>query len=124
MAYAGGFAAGNVVGSWLEAKLAIGVELVRILGHDMSVGLDHQLRELGYEVASLHGMRSDNEPVEILLITERRRKVPQLLKTVAALDPDAVCTVNDIKLPARGHTSRPRRSLPHLPDSLRISKRK
>lgn len=124
VAYAAGFAAGNVVGSWLEAKLAIGVELVRILGHDAQVGLDHQLRDLGYEVASIHGMGSDTEPVEILLIVERRRKVPGLLRTVASLDPSAVCTVNDVKMPARGLTSRPRRGFPALPDSLRISKRK
>ncbi|MEZ4386383.1 MAG: DUF5698 domain-containing protein [Candidatus Krumholzibacteriia bacterium] len=124
VAYAAGFAMGNVVGSWLEAKLAIGVELVRILGHDPTVGLDRRLRELGYEVASLHGMGSATEPIEILLITERRRKVPALLQTVAKLDPTAACTVNDVKLPGRGQTSRPRRAFPALPDALRVTKRK
>ncbi len=124
VAYAAGFATGNIVGSWLESKLAIGVELVRILGHNPALGLDHELRGLGYEVASLHGMGSATEPIEILLITERRRKVPELLRKVAELDPTAACTVNDVKLPARGLTSRPRRGFPALPDALRVSKRK
>ena len=53
-----------------------------------------------------------------------RRRVPALLKLVAALDPDAVCTINDVKQPARALPSRPRRSWAFLPDALKITKRK
>ena len=66
VAYAGGFATGNIVGSWLEAKLAMGLELVRILHHDASLDLPRQLRRLGYDVTCIQGVANVNEPVEIL----------------------------------------------------------
>ena len=124
VAYAAGFAVGNVAGSWVEAKLAMGLELVRILGHDPRRDMAGRLRSLGYEVVSLQGVANATEPVEILMITDRRRRVPQLLRTVASIDPGAVCTVNDVKQPSKGMTSRPRRAFFALPDGLRVSKRK
>jgi uncharacterized protein YebE (UPF0316 family) len=125
VAYAAGFAAGNIIGSWLEAKLAMGLELVRILSLDPEVHLAGKLRDQGYEVTSLSGVENVTQPVEVLLIIERRRKMPQLLRLVAALDPTAVCTTNDIKRPAQALLPRRRRRALHaLPDALRSSKRK
>jgi uncharacterized protein YebE (UPF0316 family) len=123
-AYAGGFAVGNVVGSWLEAKLAMGLELVRVLGHDPAVQLASRLRYLGYEVTALAGVENVTQPVEVLLIVEKRRRMPQLLRTIAAIDPTAVCTTNDIKRPAQALRPRRRRGFLGLPDALRSTKRK
>ncbi len=124
VAYAGGFATGNIVGSWLEAKLAMGLELVRVLGHDPAANLAGRLRDAGYEVTALAGVENVSQPVEVLLIVERRRKVPQLLRAVAEIDPSAACTTNDIKRPAQALLPRRRRSFLGLPDALRSSKRK
>jgi len=124
VAYAGGFAVGNIVGSVVEGKLAMGLELVRVLNHDPEGSLAAELLARGYEVTALPGVENGKVPVEILLITERRRRVPALLRTLATLDPDAVCTVNDVKQPARALPSRPRRAWFALPDALRVTKRK
>ena len=124
VAYAGGFATGNIVGSWIESKLALGLELVRILGHDPSIGLPRKLRYLGYEVACLRGEEGDETPLEILLITERRRRVPQLLRIISELDPEAVCTINEVKRPAQAMAGRQRCPFWRRPDMMRISKRK
>ena len=43
-AYAAGFATGNYVGIWVEAKLAIGHELVRVVSYRSE--LAHRVREL------------------------------------------------------------------------------
>jgi uncharacterized protein YebE (UPF0316 family) len=124
VAYASGFATGNIVGSWLESKLAMGLELVRIMSLDPGVHLAGRLRERGYEVTALSGVENDSQPVEVLLLIERRRKVPQLLREVAAIDPTAACTTNDIKRPAQALLPRRRRSFLGLPDAMRLSKRK
>ncbi|MDD5719043.1 MAG: DUF5698 domain-containing protein [Candidatus Krumholzibacteria bacterium] len=124
VAYAAGFAVGNIAGSWLESKLAMGLELVRILGTDPTVDLAGKLRGQGYEVTALHAVENVTQPVEVLLIVERRRKVPQLLREVAAIDAAAVCTTNDVKRPAQALLPRRRRSFLGLPDALRSSKRK
>jgi uncharacterized protein YebE (UPF0316 family) len=124
VAYASGFAVGNVVGSWLESKLAMGLELVRILGHDPAAQLASKLRDLGHEVTALSGIENLTQPVEVLLIVEKRRRMRQLLRAVAAIDPTAVCTTNDIKRPAQALLPRRRRGFLHLPDALRSTKRK
>ncbi len=97
VAYAGGFAVGNVVGIWLEGKLAIGTELVRAISASPEVELARSLRKQEFEVLELDGHGGDDKPVEVLLVVERRRRVPQLLRLIREMDPLAVCTVSDVK---------------------------
>lgn len=95
-AYAGGFAAGNVAGIWLEARLGVGLELVRAISQNPGIQLGRQLRTAGYAVVDIQG--SDGSvPVEVLLITERRGKVATLLSLIERTDPSAVCTTTDVR---------------------------
>jgi uncharacterized protein YebE (UPF0316 family) len=55
LAFAGGFAAGNVVGIWLESKLAVGMETVRAISTNRDIQLAQQLRAAGYSVIELAG---------------------------------------------------------------------
>jgi uncharacterized protein YebE (UPF0316 family) len=124
VAYAAGFATGNIVGSWLEAKLAIGLELVRIISTGSEARLAPALTRLGYDVTELSAVANDTRDVEVVLVVERRRRVPELMRQVAQLDPTAVCTMNDVK-----RLSTPRLTPMHRPghfltDWLRVSKRK
>lgn len=96
LAYAGGFAAGNVVGISLENKLAIGTELVRAVSLDPSIELAARLRRDGFDVIELDG-EGDGEKVEVLLIVEKRRRVPALLRRIREIDPAAYFTISDVK---------------------------
>lgn len=113
-AYAGGFAAGNMVGIWLESRLAIGWQLVRIVSADPTVHLAQRLRQQGHQVISLAGTGAEESPVEVLLIADQRRRIRRLLHLVRSLDPQAFWTTNDVKrrpdaapMRARGVWSRP-----------------
>jgi len=97
LAYAGGFAAGNVVGIWLEGKLAIGLEMVRVISRNPGVELAQRLGRRGYSVIELVGEAEDDAPVEVLLIVETRRKVPGLLQAITEEDATAFWTISDIK---------------------------
>lgn len=97
VAYAAGFAMGNFVGIWLESKLALGSELVRAISRDLSIDLAGQLRLRGHSVTELPGNSDTHTPVEVLLIVERRRRVPDLLAEIRAIDPNAIITISDIK---------------------------
>lgn len=99
VAYAGGFAAGNAAGIWLESKLAIGSELVRAISRNPEVHLAESLRVAGYSVTEIPGTGDDGQPVEVLLVVERRRQVPALLGLITESDPGAVWTINDVKCP-------------------------
>lgn len=95
--YAGGFAAGNIIGIFLEGKLAIGSELIRAVSHNPHVDLAGKLRMQGYDdVIEIPGERAGT-PVEVLLVVSRRRRVPALLRAIDRIDPSAIYTVSDVK---------------------------
>ncbi len=97
VAYAGGFAMGNVVGMYIESKLAMGSELVRAMSDNREIELAESLRGQGYSVTELAGTTESDRSVEVLLIDEKRRNVPRLIATIMKLDPHAIWTVSDIK---------------------------
>ncbi len=118
VAYAGGFAVGNIVGVSLEHKLAIGSELVRAVSLDKSVELARRLRTEGYDVIELEGMNNE-KPVGVLLVVEKRRRVPSLLKMIDQTDPDAYYTITDVK-----HTMKQYRNARKEPGLVSNVKRK
>jgi uncharacterized protein YebE (UPF0316 family) len=96
LAYALGFAVGNYVGISIESHFAIGNELVRCISFNRDV-LAETLRNKGYRVVSFDGDMGEGQPVEMLFIIEKRRKVASLIKLIKALDQTAFYTVSDIK---------------------------
>lgn len=97
VSYAGGFAIGNIVGIWLESKLAMGSELIRAVSENPEIRLASRLREQDFSVVEITGHGENAAPVEILLVVEQRRKLPRLLQLINHVDPDAVYTTSDIK---------------------------
>lgn len=53
IAYAGGFATGNFVGMYLEERLAIGHEMIRVITRKDATSLIEKLRDMGYGVTSV-----------------------------------------------------------------------
>src|SRR5690606_23609326 len=88
VAYAGGFAAGNIVGIWLEGKLAIGDALVRAGSENPEVDLGASLRDLGYSVTDVTGRGDRGVRVEVLFIVVPRRRVRTLLRAIHETDPE------------------------------------
>lgn len=97
ISYAAGFSIGNYVGISLESRLAVGSELVRVISRNRDVDLAQVLRADGYRITEIDGRDDDDVPVEVLLVTERRRRVPQLLRTIERLDANAIWTISDVK---------------------------
>lgn len=97
VAYAGGFAAGNVVGIYFESKLAIGNAVVTAISEDLKIKLTKILRDKGYIVTELIGKGHKEVPVEITLIAEKRRNIPELLSEIEQADPNAFYTVEDLR---------------------------
>jgi uncharacterized protein YebE (UPF0316 family) len=121
-AYAGGFATGNMVGMWLESRLAIGWQLVRIVSTDPAVQLADRLRQSGYDVINLPGRGAADAPVEVLLVADQRRRIRRLVRLVRELDPEAFWTTNDVR--RRPDETLRRRGVWSRPEWLRIIKKK
>jgi uncharacterized protein YebE (UPF0316 family) len=86
--YALGFSTGNVVGIFLERKLAIGNIVLRIISLRNGPQLAEKIRELGYAVTTFAG-EGMKGPVLQLNIVCQRRNLRQILNTVRGLEPDA-----------------------------------
>ena len=97
IAYAAGFGVGNLVGVWLESKLALGLELVRVVSEDVKIAMGKSLRALKHSVIELQGAGEQGTPVEIVFVVEQRKRVVSLVREIESIDPNAFCTVSDIK---------------------------
>ena len=117
VAYAAGFGTGNYVGIWIEGRLAIGSELVRCISYNLD-SLAGTIREAGYKVVSVDGGFDRDEPVEVLLIIEKRRMIPGLVKLINELDPSAVYSVSPVTSVHAGPDLLPRPSFVGSPLAL------
>lgn len=95
--YAAGFAAGNYLGIALEARLAIGKEMLRVVSYRSDVSLGDIIRSAQVRVIELDGRRREGEPVQVLLIILPRRRVPEIVDLVKTNDPEALFTISDVK---------------------------
>ena len=109
LAYASGFAVGNYVGISIESRFAIGNELIRCISFSRDV-LAGKIRKEGFKVVSFDGDMGEGYPVELLLIIEKRRNIPSLIKLIKELDQTAVYSVSDVKSIYEGPDLLPRRS--------------
>ena len=93
--YAVGFAAGNFVGMWIESRLAIGHQMVRVISK-REANLADELWKLNYAVVEMDGRTVAGE-MDILFVAEKRRNVPKLLRQIHEIDHEAFLTVEDVK---------------------------
>jgi uncharacterized protein YebE (UPF0316 family) len=97
LVYASGFAAGNVVGSIIEGKMAIGTIMVRIVPKKTcDIDLAEKLRSMGFGVTVLEGIGKDG-PICMLDTTLHRKELTVLLNFLKKTDADAFTTVSDAR---------------------------
>lgn len=101
LGYAGGFAAGNWVGLWVEERLAFGIATVRIISTHVGVEMAEALRARGYGVTEFQGLGRDG-PVEVVFTVSPRRHVDDILHEVGTWDPDAFVTLEHAQSIERG----------------------
>ncbi len=111
LAWAGGFSAGTYCGMRLEERLALGHQLVRIISHGPCEDLIERLRgqQFGVTVVPAHGSTG---PVQLILVAAGRTKIPALLRTLKAHDPDLFFTLEDVRSVESGISGTPRVTRP------------
>lgn len=122
LGYAGGFAMGNVVGMWIEGKLAFGLAIIRVISKHGGVEVAEALRDEGFGVTEFTGQGRDGN-VEILDTVVRRRHIPAVLKVVDLWDPRAFVMVEEPRLIRQGWVqARPTDRMP-IPFNWRVRNR-
>jgi len=106
VAYGLGFASGNLVGSWIEEKIAVGYVLAQIVTVKNGGTLDQSLRELGYGVTAMPCYGMEGAPRTNLQVLLKRKELPALLKKMKDFDPEAFISIFDTRKIMGGYFSR------------------
>lgn len=97
IAYSGGFATGNLVGSFIERKLAIGYVIIQMFPPPHCCpALVERLREKDYGVTKIIG-EGRSGPREILIVTAKRKDQRAILDLMNEIAPDTFYNLSDIR---------------------------
>lgn len=99
--YAAGFATGNVVGMFIEERLAIGHTLISIVSSRRGSAIAEHLRDQGYAVTEVPARGKDGA-VSLLNVSVLRKNVDRVRKIVNDVDPEAFITAEDVRPIRRG----------------------
>jgi uncharacterized protein YebE (UPF0316 family) len=97
LGYAGGFAAGTLVGVMIEGYLAYGLATVHIVSRHGGVEIAEAMRERGFGVTEVPGYGRDGG-VELVQSVVQRQHLDEISRIVARWDPDAFVTVEEPRI--------------------------
>ncbi len=98
VAYAGGFAAGTMLGSTIERWLAMGSVLVRVITPIETDPVSPILRQRGFGVTVVNGEGRDGE-VRVLFTVIPKKRVAEVLGLISHINHEAFVTVEEARLP-------------------------
>ncbi len=96
IAYSAGFAAGNFTGMLLEEKIALGVEMIRVITQRRADNLITALKGNGFPVTTVNATGSYGD-VAVLYIIVSRKHISQVLELIRQYNPRAFYTIEDIR---------------------------
>jgi uncharacterized protein YebE (UPF0316 family) len=96
IAYAFGFAMGSYIGIKIEEKIAIGVQIIRVITRKDASELIRVLRMKGFGVTSIDAEGSQGK-VGILYSIVNRKKITEIIQIINEYNPNAFYTIEDIR---------------------------
>ncbi len=97
LAYAGGYTTGIYMGILIESKMALGLEIVRVITRHDAIGLVQELKAAGYGVTVVTGEGAAG-PVKVLFSLIKRRDLRDFIERVHRCNPQAVFSVEDVRM--------------------------
>lgn len=94
--YALGFATGNLVGSFIEEKVALGQVTVQVITLHNPLELAEALRTAGYGVTVTEGYGLEGVHL-ILNLSLPRKRLPELQEQVKCWDPQAFVVIQEVR---------------------------
>ncbi|MBC8320442.1 MAG: DUF2179 domain-containing protein [Bacteroidetes bacterium] len=97
IAYAAGFATGNYVGLIIEQKLALGIQMFRIITQKDASSLILSLSESGYGVTSIEAL-GKNGIVDVIYSVVKRSENSKIIEIINRFNPNAFYSIEDIRM--------------------------
>jgi uncharacterized protein YebE (UPF0316 family) len=102
LAYAAGFATGNVIGMLIEERLAIGHVQLSIVSSRLGNAIAERLRDEGYAITEIPARGKDGM-VTLLSASVLRKHVDRVHKLINQVDSSAFVTAEDVRPVRRGY---------------------
>lgn len=99
--YAAGFATGNVMGMWIEDKLAFGFAEVRVISSQWGAAILDELRANNYAVTEIPGRGKDGM-VSVITTSVRRGQILEVEELIRKVDENAFITTEDVRAVRHG----------------------
>ena len=96
IAFALGFATGNVVGVLIEERIAMGNLIIRVITRREADELVAFLRQAGYGVTSVDAC-GESGPVKLLFSIVKRKKLAEVIAIIKRFNPNAFYTIEDVR---------------------------
>ena len=96
VAYAAGFATGNFVGMIIEEKLAVGIQMIRIITHQSGNELVQSLNSKGYGATSVEAKGAKGK-VHLIYSIVQRQELDRVIQIIDTVNPKAFYTIEDIR---------------------------
>ena len=101
IAYAGGFAAGNFIGLWLEDRIAFGTYILRVMMSNGGEILAEKIHAAGFGVTQVEG-KGAVSAVTLLYTIVKRKHVNQVMAIIHQTAPNAFVTVEEVRSTEKG----------------------
>ena len=108
--WAAGFAMGNYIGLLIEERIALGLQIIRIITNQECSQLISKLQIANHGTTVVHG-KGAKGPVKIILTVVKRKNIEPIIKIIQKYNPDAFYSIEDIRDVNRGVFSKNNQSL-------------
>ena len=108
--WAAGFAAGNYIGLLIEERIALGMQIIRIISGDECNELILQLQNANHGTTVMEAQGAKG-PVKIILTVVKRKNIEPIIQIIRQNNPDAFYSIEDIREVNRGVFTKKNQSL-------------
>lgn len=106
--WAGGFAMGNYIGLLIEERIALGLQIIRIISNQDCGELITKLQSANHGTTVIEAQGAKG-PVKIILTVVKRKNIDTIIKIIQTNNPDAFYSIEDIRDVNRGVFSKSNR---------------
>ncbi len=102
LGYGGGFAAGTLLGMWIEDKLAFGHVYVHVISMTRGQEIAQKIRQAGYGATQLQA-EGQSGPVHLIDIVAPRKRVKDIICLINETDAQSFVTIEEARQVVRGY---------------------
>lgn len=101
IAWAGGFSAGTYLGMYIEEKLALGMQIIRIITNENTDKLVEAFKKCNQGITIVDGQGAIGK-VKLIYTLVKRTNKSEIIKLIHENTPDAFYSVEDVKSSSHG----------------------